>query len=631
MHLSPFIAAVDTFDMSPQISRRELLASMALAPAIMHATTAEAGIRRRAGDGWIRGRLTGAEAAVAAIKIEGVDCVFGIPGAQENELWDAMKTAGLGYLLTTHEFSAACMADGYARATGRPGVVCAVPGPGVTNALTGLGEARLDSVPIVCLVGDVARGEKYRPFQVHDVNTRPMLDAVCKAVIDVSHVCEIPKAIRQAFAVACCGEPGPVAVIVPYNLFIETYHYESPPVAVSAQPWDEAAFQRCIALLANRSLRIGIYIGLGCMDYRDQLTRVAEMLQAPVATSVSGKGAIDESHPLAVGWGFGPHGTTTAEAAFSRIDCLLAMGVRFSEVSTGYYGNPQPRHVIHVDVNRENLGRILRTDVCMTADAGAFMGRLLEVSDAIRRPSNPALLSRIRQWKCDEAATHRTLAKTRCGVDPMAVVLALRRCLPPDGMLFVDVTLSEHLAAEAFCTILPRTFFNPSNNQSMGWSIPAGIGAQKAFPGRATATLTGDGCFLMSAMELSTAARAGLPVKFVVLDDQTYHFMQVLQQAAFKRTTATVLAHLDYAALAKGLGLAYAEALSCDQLDATLGAAFAHPGPVLIRIVTDYGDRKIRWIEAVRKRYASELTAAQKARFLARLGTRALDSHPRND
>src|SRR5205823_4586667 len=147
---------------------------------------------------------------------EGTACVFGIPGAQENELWDAMKGRGLGYLLVTHEYSAACMADGAARATGRPGVLCIVPGPGITNALTGIGEALLDSVPLVVIAGDVARGEKYRCFQVHELANAALLKPVTKAVIEVGHVAQIPNAVRQAFQIAVDGEPGPVAVVVPY-------------------------------------------------------------------------------------------------------------------------------------------------------------------------------------------------------------------------------------------------------------------------------------------------------------------------------------------------------------------------------------------------------------------------------
>src|SRR2546429_8503092 len=198
-------------------------------------------------------------------------------------------------------------------------------------------------------------------------------------------------------------------------------------------------------------------------------------------------------------------------------------------------------------------------------------------------------------------------------------------------MLFVDVTVSEHLAAEAFTVCRPRTYFNPTDNQAMGWSVPAAIGAQRAFPDRTVATVTGDGCFLMSAMEISTAARAGLPVKFFILDDQAYHYMQVLQHSAYRRTTATTLAHLDYAALAQALGVGYQEIKSTAELEAGIRSALCQEGPVIGRVVTDYGKRPVRWIDATKKRYTDELSAEQKVRFLARISSRALQPHPWND
>src|ERR1051326_4143865 len=303
--------------MDVPISRRSALraaGASALLPLIARQGEARPHFRRRREeDGWVRGHMTGAEAVVETLQKEGADLVFGIPGAQENELWDAMKSKGLQYLLVTHEFSASGMADGYARATGRPGVICVVPGPGVTNALTGIGEALLDSVPMVCIVGDIARGEKFHPFQVHALNQQALLEAVTKCVYEVRHVSGIPQAIRQAYALAVSGEPGPVAVVIPYNLLIEAYGFDAPPLAASGPPFDEDAFQKAVALLSNRRLQVGIYAGLGCMDDSEPLAKAAEMLQAPVATSVSGKGAISECHPLAVGWGYGPQAGIAAE------------------------------------------------------------------------------------------------------------------------------------------------------------------------------------------------------------------------------------------------------------------------------------------------------------------------------
>ncbi len=614
--------------MTQPISRRTVLKSMAAGCLASLPAQAEAGLRTPPDA--VAGKKTGAAALVATLKAEGVPVVFGIPGAQENELWDEMKAQGLPYLLVTHEMSAAYMADGAARSTGRPGVLAIVPGPGVTNSLSGLGEARLDSVPVVAIVGDVARGDKYRPFQVHELPQVGMLQQVCKGVFEVSHACEIPNAVRSAFRLAMYGEPGPTAVVVPYTLLIDTCKFDSMPLAPCDVPFDEGAFLCALGLLRRRGCKVGIYAGMGCMDYAPLLVKAAETLQAPVATSVSGKGVISECHPLAVGWGYGPQGTPTAENAFKKVDIVLAIGVRYSEVSTAFYSIPQSPHIIHVDINPDNIGRILKTEVCVNADAGVFLTQLLEHADEIRRPADSELVANIRKWKCEDAREHAK-CYARCGVDPMAFIIALRKATVESALVFVDVTCAEHWAAEAFTVCQPRTYFNPTDNQAMGWSIPAALGAQRVHLDRQVVTITGDGCCLMTAMELSTAAREGLPVKFFILDDRAYHYMQALQLKAYRRTTATMLAHLDYAALAQAFGLKYIQIDAPADLCGSIEAALSHPGPVLTRVVTDYGKRPVRWLDATRKRYTKELSSEQKRRFALRLGSRALNHHPNND
>lgn len=611
------------------VTRRTFLKSASAATAVSAVAVTPAEAKKVCSDA-IMGRMTGAQALVEALQRECVPCVFGIPGAQANELWDSFKSKGLDYLLCTHEFSASTMADGAARATGRPGVLCVVPGPGITNALTGIGEALLDSSPLVVLAGDVARGRDYRPYQVHDLPQADLLKPVTKETISISRVEQIPAVTRHAMRLAASGEPGPVGVVIPYNLLIESASFNVPGPADIGIEVDDDATDRALRLLSDHSLRVGIYAGQGCMDYADTLAAVAERLDAPVATSVSGKGAMNDDHPLAVGWGYGTQGTRTAEKAFKDVDLLLAIGVKFSEVSTAFYSQPKIRNAIHVDANKNNLGRVIDPDVCVASDAGLFLERVLADSAHLCRTPSDHLRKRIAKHRAaDQQRYIKCHAKSAC--DPMHVVMALRRHSSPDAMTFVDVTMTEHWAAEAFPVRMSRTYFNPTDNQAMGWSIPAALGAQRVNPGRQAISLTGDGCLLMSAMELSTAAREGLPLKLFLLDDGAYHYMQTLQESAYRQTTATVLPSIEYGALATAFGIEYREIASGAQLDDGVAEALALDGPVLVRISTDYGDRPCRWIDTVRGRYIDELTPAQQMRFLGRISARTVSRQTRND
>ncbi len=577
------------------------------------------------------GRMTGAQAVVAALCVEGTRCVFGVPGAQSNELWDAFKTHGLPYLLVTNEASASVMADASARVTGGVGVFAVVPGPGLTNALTGIGEALYDSVPMVGIVTDIDRRPGAPIGQVHGLANAAILRPVCKAVYELSQPGQIPGAIHQAFRLARAGEPGPVAVVIPYWHYTERWNYNEPVPPPPALVFDEAAYRRCLCLLSNRSKRIGIYAGQGCFDASASLTAVAELLQAPVATSVSGKGAIAERHPLAVGWGYGPQGTRAAELTFRQdVDIVLAVGVRFSETSTANYSIPGHEALIHVDANPQNLGKNVPADVTVCADSRLFLDRLLADGNALRRPPAPHLWRMVAERRQVDRCSYRQVEITD-GVDPMVFLVRLREAMGPDELIFVDVTASANWAAEGIEVAGPRRFFTPANNQSMGWAIPAAIGAQRVRPDRRVAAVAGDGCFLMSGLEASTAARAGLPVKFFVLDDGTYHYMQMLQEPTFRRTTATDLVRLDFAALAQGLRMAYNCIPSNNDIPAGLARAWACPGPVLTRVCVRYDGREIRWLNALKASYIKHLDTSQKVRMASRIVVRSLNRHPEND
>lgn len=578
----------------------------------------------------VRGRMTGAKAAVAALQCEGVPCVYGIPGAQNNEFWDAMKTLGMPYLLVTHEGSASIMADACARATGTVGVCAVVPGPGLTNALTGIGEALLDSVPMVALVTDVSHGPDKPAFQVHSLANTAILAPVTKAVYEIQHLAEIPAKIHEAFRLARAGEPGPVGVVLPFNFLTEAWDYDGvvpPPMPMTL---DEAAYRRAVGLLSNRKLRVGIYAGLGCAEVGPALAQAAEVLQAPVATSVSGKGSIPDGHPLAVGWGYGAQGTRAAERAFKDVDLVLAVGVKYSEVSTANFAIPKHRHLIHVDANPHNLGRNVPADVCVQGDARAFFPRLLADAGCIQRPADPKLRKHIQADREVDRCENRTIRVTE-GVDPMTFLVNLRCMLGPDELFFIDVTASTHWASESVEVCGPRRYFTPANNQAMGWAIPAAIGAKKVRCDREVVAVTGDGCFLMTAIEMSTAARAGLAVRIFVLDDGAYHYMQMLQEPQFRRTTATELARIDYCGLARGVGLGYNEILHNGDVGPGIARALGYPGPILTRVAISYEGREIRWLNAAKGAFIKRMPGDQKIRSATRIAARSMKRNPEND
>jgi acetolactate synthase-1/2/3 large subunit len=618
---------------SAGLNRREALSVLGVVSAaavLANGRTAEAAPPFAPGRPRVGGRMSGAKAAVAALCNEGVQCVFGIPGAQSNEFWDAMKSAGMDYLLVTNEFSASIMADGAARATGEVAVFNTVPGPGVTNALTGIGEAKLDSVPVVGIITDVSRKPNARAFQIHSLPGAQLLRPVTKGVLQVEHQREIPDMIHQAFRLARSGEPGPVAVVIPFDLLNEAWDYDTSMPGDLVMPFDADAYRQAVSLLSDRRCRVGIYAGMGCASASGSLVRVAELLQAPVATSISGKGVIPDSHRLAVGWGYGEQGTRAAEYAFKDVDLVLALGVKYSEVSTANYAIPCHNPLIHVDANDQNLGRNVYTTVKVHADVRLFLDRLLAEAPAIQRADNPGLIHRIRHNRSVDLCENSTV-RIHCGVDPMTFYVKLREAMGTEDLLFVDVTASCAWAAEAFSVEAPRRYFTPADNQAMGWAIPASLGAQRMRPDRRVVSVVGDGCFLMSAMELSTAARAGLPVKFFVINDGAYHYMQMLQQAAFRRTTATELARLDYAALAKGFGIGYNAITSNDALSDGIRQSLAMPGPVLTDVSVSYEGRECRWFNTVRRSYIDKLTTQQKVRMGSRIAMRSLDRNPMND
>jgi acetolactate synthase I/II/III large subunit len=304
--------------------------------------------------------------------------------------------------------------------------------------------------------------------------------------------------------------------------------------------------------------------------------------------------------------------------------------VKYSEVSTANYSIPKHDMLIHVDANPHNLGRNVPAHIKLCADSQVFFGRLLSDAATIQREPNPKLIRTIQNYRAMDQQEN-TRPRITDAVDPMLFFTQLRAALGPEELIFVDVTASTHWASEAMSVMGPRRYFTPSNNQSMGWAIPAAIGAQRVRPDRMVVSVTGDGCFLMSAIEMSTAARANLPVKFFVFDDGAYHYMQMLQEPAFRRTTATELAKIDYGAFAQAMGLAYNQIACNADLPGGIARALCTYGPMLTHVRISYDGRELRWLSALKSTYLKKLPIDQKIRMASRVGMRTGPHQPDSD
>ncbi|MBK8478387.1 MAG: thiamine pyrophosphate-binding protein [Opitutaceae bacterium] len=532
-------------------------------------------------------KLTGAEAIVAVLSLLEVKRVFGIPGVQTIELFDALADAPFRTFTPTNESAAVFMADAHARVTGRIGVAVVTAGPGLTNALTGIAEAFLDSSPILVLVGTSdERAEK--SFQLHHIDQAAVVKPLVKGFFKPATVQETPASILQAAELARQGEPGPTVVEISASLLMERARFEAPPQSSSPCTLDIESQLDESATLLRQGTSIGIYAGAGSFGAAAELQCLAELLQAPVATTISGRGILPEDHPLSVGYGFGRSGTAVAWREFRRVRTLLAVGCKYGETATGSYGLNPPAEHIHIDINAASLGANYPTSLAIAADAKTALGGLLARLQDHRRPPNVALLDRIRQSRA------RTVATPRAGgadaLHPGRFLQLLRQRLRRDAILVTDSGAHQFWALSDFPIYEPRSFLAPADYQAMGFSLPAAIAAKLACPNRQVVSLVGDGGFLMSGFESLNAARWGAGIITVVFCDGAWGLIKEAQRRVYRRTPFTRIPNPDFHHLALGLGLKHLQVSRDAEIPAVLDAALSENSPVLIEVQVDYAE-----------------------------------------
>ncbi len=573
-------------------------------------------------------KKTGAQLAVYALEQLGVRFTFGIPGTHTTELYDELNNSSqIEPVLVTHEGGGAFMADGVSRTSDSIGTLTIVPAAGATHAMSGIGEAFLDGIPMLIISGGTRR-DSGRHYQLHQIDLEKVVGGVVKKYFLTEKHEDIIPTLFEAYALAMAGEPGPVFVEIPVELLLFRGEVESLPSYQQAwtppQPNEDHIREAVDMLLTAK--KPAIYVGWGAVDAAHETAQLAERLVAPVATTLQGKSAFPANHPLHVGVGFGPTGLPAAQHAFRDSDCLLAIGVRFAEIATGSYGVTVPENLIHVDINPEVFSKNYPAKISIEGDARQVLAALLRELRQRQGQSPRELDNLSRQIQKDKEDYRREWLKEKNGerVSPGFFFQALRAQSPDDVIMVVDDGKHTFLAAELFDVYQPRHFISPTDFNCMGYCVPAAIGAKLANPEKSVVAIVGDGAFQMTGMETITATMNGLGIAFFVFHDGELGQISQFQQIPLNRKTATVLGKLNIEGVAIATGAEYLAAENDHDVENTIAEALqlaAAGKPVIVDVKIDYSKRTLL-TKGVVKTNLGRFPLSEKIRFLGRAAKR---------
>jgi acetolactate synthase-1/2/3 large subunit len=568
------------------------------------------------------GRKTGAWLTVYALERLPVKQTFGIPGVHVTELYDELgKSEQIRPVLVTHEGGGAFMADAVSRTSEQIGVLVVVPAAGVTHAMSGIGEAFLDGIPLLVISGGV-RKDSGRAYQLHDVDMQRLLAPVTKKTCLIQTHQEIVPVLFEAYAEAVSGEPGPVFVEIPADILLmrgDATHLPLEPMPLPAPAAPPARAIRAAGDLLRRAGNPGLFLGWGCRDCTPLAVELAEWLQAPVATTLQGFSVFPGDHPLHTGMGFSAAAVPAAENAFSDCDCLLAVGTRFSEIPTGSYSIKVPPNLIHIDINPAVFDKNYPAKVAAASDAGTAIAALLADLKGSNRPrSGDAVRAQIAADK--QRYLKQWLDHCTGSVNPALFFQALRRHLAADAIMVVDDGNHTFLSVELFTSTRSRHFISPSDFNCMGYCVPAAIGAKLANPDKQVVGIVGDGAFLMTCMEMMTASVENLDVVYFVFYDGELAQIAQGQEIPYNRKTCTILGNIGLQGVADAVGARYLCLNSNDDIEAVMDEALGPTtakGPVIVDVKIDYSKRT-RFTQGVVKAVSSRLPLGEKMRFVGR-------------
>ncbi len=560
--------------------------------------------------------------AVYALEQLPIRYTFGIPGVHNTELYDELgKSEKIRPLLVTHEGGGAFMADAISRTSGYIGTLVIVPAAGMTHALSGIGEAFLDGIPMLIISGGIRR-DTGMSFQIHDIDQHRILEGITKKTFLVRKHKEIVPIIFEAYRIAASGEPGPVFVEIPADIQLfagEAGDYKAHTLLPVSTPLVDGESVRKAAELLSQANHPGIFAGWGAKDSTDLLVEIAEFLDAPVATTLQGLSVFPGSHPLFAGMGFSRAAVPAAYNAFKECNCLLAVGVRFGEIPTGSFGLRVPPNLIHVDINPKVFNRNYPAKIAIEGNAREVLERILEVMKTRKMPAKQnGTAKQIARDKSLFVSEWRKFKTDR--VSPAEFFGALRKKLSDDAIVAVDDGNHTFLTTELFTSLKSRHFISPTDFNCMGYCVPAAIGAKLANPDKQVVGIVGDGAFLMTCMEIVTATREKTGVVYFVFNDGELSQISQGQEITYRRKTCTELGELHLEGLAETVGAKYLEITTndeiADRIEDSLNLA-AKGIPVIVSVKIDYR-KPTRFTSGVVKTVFKKFPVADKVRFAGR-------------
>ena len=559
--------------------------------------------------------LTGAQLVAKCLANEGVEVTFGMCGHTNLALLDALRyETNIRFISVRHEQVAAHAADGYSRVTHKPGVLILHVGPGMTNAVTGVVTAAQDSTPMVVIAGDIQSyyfgRDPHQEVKMHiDASQYEIYRPFVKRAWRVNDVSQFPDILARAFNIATSGRPGPVLIDVPMDIYSETA-----PEGVSLDvtrkvtgrriAGDQAEVSRAVKMLAEAERPL-IYAGGGVImsEAWSQLAELAEYLAIPVATSLMGKGAIPEDHPLSVGM-TGVYGTPVANELTRTADVILAVGTRFTEFDTSSW-NPKycfaipPARLIHVDIDNEEIGKTYPVEVGIQGDARAVLEQMAEAAKDTTKRKDLATDPRVREIRSRMAAWYAAVEPNQRAksspIRPERILREVREILSPEDIIVTDTGWNKNGVGNQFPIYRPMTHLAPGGFATMGFGTAAVIGAKIGRPDRVALALIGDGAFSSVTPALATAVESGVSPIWVVMNNYSYGVITGLQRRNFKRTAWTEFVreesgeayNPDFAALARAYGVEGVKVEDPEEFKPALEKAVKSGQPYVLDVIMD--------------------------------------------